>query len=45
MSNKVYGYIRVSSKKQNTDRQKQALLEYGVDERDFYLILKVKCKQ
>ncbi|TWH78153.1 recombinase family protein [Sedimentibacter saalensis] len=34
MSNKIYGYIRVSSKEQNTDRQKQALLEYGVDERD-----------
>lgn len=34
MSNKIYGYIRVSSKEQNTDRQKQALLEYGVGERD-----------
>ena len=34
MSNKIFGYIRVSSKEQNTDRQKQALLEYGVDERD-----------
>ncbi len=34
MSNKIYGYIRVSSKEQNTDRQKQALLEYGIDERD-----------
>ncbi len=34
MPNKVYGYVRVSSREQNTDRQKQALLEYGVDERD-----------
>ena len=34
MSNKIFGYIRVSSKEQNTDRQKQALLEYVVDERD-----------
>jgi len=34
MSNKIFGYIRVSSKEQNTDRQKQALLESGVDERD-----------
>ncbi|MDF2503915.1 MAG: site-specific recombinase, invertase Pin [Clostridium sp.] len=34
MSNKIFGYIRVSSKEQNTDRQKQALLGYGVDERD-----------
>lgn len=34
MSNKIFGYIRVSSKEQNTDRQKQALLEFGVDERD-----------
>lgn len=34
MSNKIFGYIRVSSKEQNTDRQKQALLQYGVGERD-----------
>lgn len=34
MSNKTFCYIRVCSKEQNTDRQKQALLEYGVDERD-----------
>ncbi len=34
ISNKIFGYIRVSSKEQNTDRQKQALLKYGVDERD-----------
>lgn len=32
MKNRVYGYARVSSKEQNTDRQVQALIEYGVDE-------------
>lgn len=34
MSSKTYGYIRVSTKEQNLDRQRQALLDYGVDERD-----------
>lgn len=32
--NKVYGYIRVSSKEQNLDRQEQALKAYGINERD-----------
>lgn len=32
MSYKVYGYIRVSTKEQNIDRQKIALLKYGVPE-------------
>lgn len=32
MKNRVYGYARVSSKEQNTDRQVQALIAYGVDE-------------
>lgn len=32
--NKVYGYIRVSTKEQNTDRQLQAITDYGVDTRD-----------
>lgn len=31
---KTYGYARVSTLQQNTDRQIQALLEHGVDERD-----------
>ena len=31
---KIYGYARVSTTEQNTDRQIQALLEHGVDERD-----------
>ena len=30
MSGTVYGYIRVSSKDQHTDRQRTALLEYGI---------------
>lgn len=33
-SNKDYGYIRVSSKEQNLDRQRIALIEYGIHERD-----------
>lgn len=32
MENRVYGYARVSSREQNTDRQVQALIEFGVDE-------------
>ncbi|WP_019229020.1 recombinase family protein [Sedimentibacter sp. B4] len=31
---KIYGYIRVSSKEQNLDRQRQAMIEYGINERD-----------
>lgn len=30
MSNKIYGYIRVSSKDQNEDRQRVAMSEFGV---------------
>ena len=37
MENKVFGYGRVSSKGQNQDRQRQALEEYGIDERDIYI--------
>ena len=29
----IYGYARVSTKKQNEDRQIEALTEYGVDEK------------
>lgn len=35
--NKVYGYIRVSTKEQNTDRQLEALKEYGISERDIII--------
>lgn len=34
MCKKIYGYCRVSTKEQNLDRQIEALLQYGVDERD-----------
>jgi len=34
MSTKTYGYIRVSTKEQNLDRQREAMLDYGVNERD-----------
>ena len=34
MQSKVFGYARVSSSGQNTDRQVEALMEYGVPERD-----------
>ncbi len=35
--NNLYGYMRVSSKDQNEDRQRLALLEFGIKERDIYL--------
>ena len=31
-----YGYIRVSTKEQKTDRQMEAMLEYGVGEKHIY---------
>lgn len=34
---KVYGYIRVSSTDQNEDRQRIAMLELGVDEKNIYM--------
>lgn len=34
MERKVFGYARVSTKKQAEDRQVEALLEYGIDERN-----------
>ncbi len=34
--NKKFGYIRVSSKEQNLDRQLQAMQEYGINERDIF---------
>ena len=37
MSNKVFGYARVSTIGQNEDRQVIDLLEYGIDERDIYV--------
>ena len=37
MANITYGYMRVSSKEQNEDRQRIALLEAGVDTRHLYM--------
>ena len=34
---KIYGYIRVSTREQNEDRQKAALLEMGVQESHIYM--------
>lgn len=33
----IYGYMRVSSKEQNEDRQKIALTEIGVPENNIYI--------
>lgn len=37
MDKKEYGYIRVSSKEQNIDRQMIALQEYGIQSRDIFV--------
>ena len=37
MSSRIYGYARVSSKEQNEDRQIQALIENGVEERFIFV--------
>jgi len=37
MTTKTFGYARVSSNEQHEDRQIQALLDLGVDERDIYV--------
>ena len=31
---KIYGYVRVSSKDQNEDRQLKSMLEYGITEQN-----------
>ena len=36
MNNKLYGYIRVSSKDQNEDRQRVAMRNYGVPEENIF---------
>jgi DNA invertase Pin-like site-specific DNA recombinase len=33
----VYGYIRVSTREQNEDRQRIAMLEFPVEERNLYM--------
>lgn len=37
MKNKIFGYVRVSSKEQNEDRQLIAFKKFGIDERDIYI--------
>ena len=37
MKSKVFGYVRVSSKEQNENRQLMAFKEFGIDERDIYI--------
>lgn len=36
-SQKIYGYMRVSTKEQNEERQRAALLKMGVPGRQIYL--------
>ena len=36
MSDTIYGYVRVSTKEQNLDRQISALREFGIPERQIY---------
>lgn len=37
MGNKIYGYIRISTREQNTDRQKIALENFGVPTENFFI--------
>ena len=37
MGNKMYGYIRVSTKEQNEDRQRLAMEEFGVPEKQIFM--------
>lgn len=37
MEQKIYGYMRVSTREQNEDRQKMALIEKGVLEKQIYM--------
>ena len=37
MSNKTYGYIRVSSRDQNAERQRIAMHEAGVNDRHIFM--------
>lgn len=40
-----YGYMRVSSKEQNEDRQKIALTEMGVPENNIYMLCLMQRKE
>ncbi len=37
MNNKIFGYVRVSSKEQNEERQLLAFKELGIAKRDIYV--------
>ena len=37
MGEKIYGYMRVSTREQNEDRQRVALLAAGVPERNLFM--------
>ena len=37
MSNTSYGYIRVSTKEQNDDRQRVSMLDFGIPEKNIFL--------
>ena len=37
MENRIYGYARVSSREQNTDRQIEALTKFGVPEQQIII--------
>ena len=37
MSKSIYGYVRVSTKEQNLDRQLIAMREYGVPEKNIFI--------
>ena len=37
MGNKTYGYIRVSTREQNIDRQMNSIMEVGVDEKNIFI--------
>ena len=37
MTNKVYGYIRVSTREQNIERQLISLIEAGIDQKSIYI--------
>lgn len=34
---KLYGYIRVSTKEQNEDRQRRAMYDFGISDRDIFM--------
>ncbi|WP_159649248.1 recombinase family protein [Erysipelothrix aquatica] len=37
MEKRTYGYVRVSSRDQNEERQVKAMIDYGVDERSIFI--------